>query len=146
MRTLRLPLSGVLLLTALPACDSPVTPAGVPGTYALASIGSTPLPAELPSWSPTGVVVVADTLELGAGSEGLRVTVQRPESAAPGVSAETVRTPLAYRLRMRRLEITFVCESTFCLMAPGPHMSGRVTPGGVVFGSGDQALVYRRLD
>lgn len=147
MRTLRLLCSGSLLLAALPACDSPVTPADVPGTYVLESIGSAPLPAGLPGWSPTGLAVVADTLELGAGSEGRRVTMLRPESAAPAIATDTVRSALAYRLRTRRVEITFLCaQPAFCNMVAGPHMVGRLTPGGVVFGSGDQALAYRRAD
>jgi hypothetical protein len=147
MRTFRLVCSAILLLAALPACDSPVTPAAVAGTYVLESIGRTPLPAVLPSWSPTRTVVVADTLRLGAGSEGSRVTVQRPESAAPRIAADTVRSPLGYRVRSGRIEITFLCaEPALCSMVEGPHMVGRLTSGGVVFGSGDEALSYRRVD
>ncbi|HEX7241140.1 MAG TPA: hypothetical protein VF263_12780 [Longimicrobiaceae bacterium] len=121
------------LCVAAAACDSPLRPGEVEGSYVLTSVGGAPLPAVLLDDENFRVHVLASTLRLERGGEGTEWIVQRTLLRASG-GPETTRSDvrrLGYRLNDGRVEITYACPPDATCLA-GPHARASLTADGLV--------------
>jgi hypothetical protein len=133
------------LLVANGGCAAggePLTPdAGMSGVvYVLRSVGDAAVPTLWISNESVSIVVLADTIRLGAGGRGERALVERYEEQAPLAPATRREAgPFDYVRRGDQIEITLPCPDLAICMAP-PHFVGRVATQGLVV---DRALNYR---
>jgi len=125
------------LLVANGGCAAggePLTPdAGMSVVYVLRSVGDAAVPTVWLSNESVSIVVLADTIRLGAGGRGERVLVERYEERAPPQAPATRREagPFDYVRRGDQIEITLPCPDMALCAAP-PHFVGRVATKGLV--------------
>jgi hypothetical protein len=127
MRATR-PLLAVLLL----ACDDPLGPRDVAGTYALERIGDATLPAVSVANEAVLVRTLADTLRLERDGRGSAVLVTESLVTATGAREGPSRAvlPFDYRVVAGRIEIGFDCPPTAFCSAP-PHLVAVPIAGGL---------------
>src|SRR5687768_4643533 len=113
MRAPRSLLAAPLAALAL-ACDDPLGPRDVAGTYALERIGDATLPAVSVANEAVLVRTLADTLRFEADGRGSAVLVTESLIAATGVreGPSRVVAPFGYRVVDGRIEVAFDCPPT----------------------------------
>jgi hypothetical protein len=137
----------------------------------LQSVDGDPLPAVTYEDGTVSFHLLADTLRLGADGAGSQVYVSRRDWADPARADEVSITTstLGYRVRDRRIGVTFNCPTLFdagpqgwggeaarsliggdsvlgtsCL--PGPHLIGLLDGDVLVVSDGRSEMSYRRLE
>jgi hypothetical protein len=131
----------LLALAAFVACKNPVKPADVEGIYALQSVGSHALPAEVAPLPVAGAVptVYADTIRLGADRTGTRTLVT---SDSTGV-VRTTSGDVEAEVHGPFLTLSCLRASSGGCFSLGPV---RVTADGLTFDSGYLGTVrYARI-
>jgi hypothetical protein len=139
--------SVLFFLSAATACESPLAPRAVAGTYILREVGGDPLPTVLSSNSDVIVHVLVDTLRLTALGVGTQIGLRVLEPARPSISApDTFRVSERFHFRMfdDRIEVTFDCPpGADC--TSGPHLVLHPTTVGLL-GVGGTLVLRGPLD
>ena len=115
MLSLRLTHFALLLAAlAVTACDDPLGPHDVAGTYVLRSVRDEPLPAVLWETDHTQLRVLADTLRLNTDGTGAEIWVLEFVGAHASESGRS-EWAVQFEVREGRLEGSYVCPASFCL-------------------------------
>ena len=140
-------LAALLIASPLTACDDPVGPRDVAGTYVLRSVRGDPIPTIFWESEQSQLHVLADTLRLamnGTGTETWLLESTGLYASGP----ERIERPLRFELRDGRIEALYPC-------APNENCAGVVTLSGKVTGAELRAdvhpyavgpLVFQRID
>lgn len=115
------------LLTAASACDSPVEPGDLAGTYALVQVNGAPLPAVTFEEPHLRIERLSDVLQLktdGTGRQVVQLRTTHPATGKPP-EVETVTWELGFAARDARVEISYFCPPNALCIA-GPHLTGRL--------------------
>ncbi|HJU70181.1 MAG TPA: hypothetical protein VJ650_18240 [Gemmatimonadaceae bacterium] len=95
-------------LALLAACDDPLSPRDVAGTYVLRSVRGTPVPAVFQEAEQSRLHVLADTLRLHADGTGMETWLLQ----STGVHAwgpDRRQRSLRFEIRRGRIEATYLC-------------------------------------
>lgn len=139
-----------LALLLFAACDSPLDPERVAGTYLLQTVDGAPLPAVTVENPGARVDRLSDLLELREDGTGRQQVRHRVTLRAPGseTTEESATWEFHYVVRSGRVEITYQCAPN-ALCAAGPHLSGGLRDGRLVLRHagelGAQEFIYRRF-
>ena len=117
--------SALVALLALIACDDPIRPQDVAGTYVLRTVRGQPLPAVLWETDHTQLRVLADTLRLnadGTGSEAWLLEFTGQHASESGRSESALR----FEVRDGRLEGSYLS-----VLAVIQLLRGEFTPSGL---------------
>jgi hypothetical protein len=125
--------SDLLLICGLAAgvaCDDPLRPKDVAGTYVLRTVRNDPLPAVLWESDGASLRILADTLVLNADGTGYEVshlefTTQLQTTAARSES------PLTFAVRDGRLEGSYSCAPGTACLGILLLLRGELTPIGL---------------
>jgi hypothetical protein len=128
------------------ACDDPLRPKDVAGTYVLRSVRGDPLPALL--WESDGarLRMVADTLVLNADGTGYEVSHLEFTNALH-TTAGRHESPFTFAIRDGRLEGSYFCPPEVACLGILLLLRGEFTPTGLRLDAGqDRAgpLVFDR--
>ena len=133
----------VLLMCAglAAACEEPLGPKDIVGTYALEDVAGEALPAIVDSNSYGILRVLADTLRLTADGRGRRVEVVESEPSTGGLPTGPLRWEQSFSFGIVHgwIEIAFDCPWDADCVAP-PHVVARPLANGLRV---DFALVSR---
>ena len=138
--------STVLALFVLVACDDPLGPRDVAGTYVLRLARGQTLPAVLWETDRTKLRVFADTLRLNADGTGTEIWVLEVIGQYASESGRS-EEQLGFEVRDGRLEGAYLCPG-FCLAA-AESLRGEFTRGGLrldVAMHGGTPLEFVRVD
>jgi len=129
--TLRLP---VLLMWAglAAACEEPLGPEDIVGTYVLQDVAGEALPAIVDSNSYSVLRVLADTLRLTADGRGTRMEVVESEPSTGGSTTGPMHweESFGFRIVHGRIEITIDCP-WYADCVAGPHVVARPIANGL---------------
>jgi hypothetical protein len=124
----------VLLMCAglAAACDEPLGPNDIVGTYVLQTVAGEALPAIVDSNSYDFLRVVADTLRFTADGRGTRAEVVESEPSNGGAPTGPMRWEQSFRFSVAHgwIAITFDCPPNALCAAP-PHVVARPTANGL---------------
>ena len=124
------------------ACEDPLRPDDVVGTYALRDVAGGALPAIVLTNDYGVWRVLADTLRFTADGRGTNVNVAEheiPPGASPTGPVRMV-SPFTFRTVEGRIEIAFDCREPAASCVAPPHLVARPTTGGL---RADYYLMYR---
>jgi hypothetical protein len=139
-----------MLLGVALGCDAErsLLPTAIAGTYVLARVDNSALPAVLYPGNFTGTVF-ADTFRLGANLRGTRTTVIRWDDVSRQTTGNVVRQheDYVYRVTGSTFELTFVCPPNALCTEPQP-LRTNLTADGLRISSGSPIvpLLYIRVD
>jgi hypothetical protein len=140
-------IAGLLLSSPLTACDDPLSPRDVAGTYVLRSVRGDPVPAIFHESAQSQLHVLADTLRLaldGTGTETWLLESTGLYASGP----QRIERSLRFELRDGWIEAVYPC-------APNELCAGVITLRGQVAGAelradvhpyGVGPLVFQRVD
>jgi hypothetical protein len=139
-------LTAAVVIATLGACDDPLRPRDVAGTYVLRSVRGDPLPAVVRETNQSQLRVLADSLYLNRDGTGREVWVL--ESTGPYASGpEHSERSLTFQTRGGRLEGTYPCGPLeICVGVIA--LRGDVTPSGLrldVNAHASGPLVFERV-
>ena len=103
--------AALLFLTSLSACDDPLGPYDIAGTYVLRSVRGDPVPAIFWASEQSQLHVLADTLRLhlnGTGSEAWLLESTGLNASGP----ERQERSLTFRIQDNRIEAIYPCGPT----------------------------------
>ena len=123
----RIMLAGALAIA--PACDDPLSPIALAGTYELRRVGTTELPVKLHELMGSSNWLIADTLVLRADRSGER----RRTVESRNVDADSERSSYIQDLQFSagdRIEIYFACPpEEICALILRPIIAHRTREG-----------------
>ena len=138
----------LLALSQLAACDDPLSPRDVAGTYVLRLVRGETLPAVLSEGTSWQRQVLADTLRLNADGTGSEVWLLEYTGQHASESGR-LESPILFEVNDGRLEGWYLCPvDAFCLPI-APPLRGNFTRGGVrieVGFFGEMPLEFVRID
>lgn len=148
MSSPRNPRLAFALVALLAACDDPLSPRDVAGTYVLRSVRGQPVPAVLGDGEGWQRRLLADTLRLnadGTGSEALLLEYTGQYASESGRSD----WPLLFDVNDGRLEGAYLCPANLLCLDVAAPLRGRFTRTGLqleVGYFGDVPLEFVRVD
>ena len=127
-------LAVLVFLTSLTACDDPLGPQDVAGTYVLRSVRGDPVPAIFWESEQSQLHVLADTLRLHVDGTGVEVWLLQSTGLYASGPDRRERV-LTFHIRDSRIEATYPC-------GPAENCAGMITLRGQLTGSELRADVH----
>lgn len=135
-------------ITPLGACDDPLRPRDVAGTYVLRSLRGEQPPAVLGAAGNGQLIILADTLRLNADGTGSEIWLLQYTGQYAAESGR-LEVPILFEIHDGRLEGVYLCPvERFCLPV-APPLQGDFTRDGLVLAvgrHGEGPFDFRRID